>query len=89
MHFLGANVKAATPPASALMSGHLEQVRKCQAPPLLSPTEAQGVQTISRESELLFSFSGKLEIEILTFLTSTFFKHPDTIVHSFNIHNAS
>lgn len=62
MHFLGANVKAATPPASALMSGHLEQVRTCQPPPRLSCAEAQGVRTISREGELLFAFSGKLEI---------------------------
>lgn len=62
MHFLGANVKAATPPASALMSRHLEQVRACQQPPPLPFAGARGVWTISREGEEAFSFPGKLEI---------------------------
>lgn len=73
MHFLGANVKAATPPASALMSRHLEPVRTCQPPPPLSSTEAQGVLTISRVGELVLSLENLI---FKHFFSSAFSSHP-------------
>lgn len=66
MHFLWANVKAATPPASALMSCHLEQLRTCQ-PRLLSFAQAQDIVEISGKGDF-----SKLEDNQLLSKPSTF-----------------